>query len=124
MAKQKSPHTQSEEDLGPGQSDLEPGEDLQDSGTDDEAGMYENMAGAETGGTRSPRRVPGGSSKRSTGAESVAHEGAVTTRSPKGRKQGITSHLSAEESSRQSEVVKKRADAQAGVNQTPRRKRA
>ena len=122
MAKQKSPHTQTEQNMIPEQPDLEPGEDATDSGTDEEAEVYENMAGAETGGTRSPGRVPGRPLNRST-AGAVAHEGAVTTRSPKGRKQGITSHASEEESSRQEEVVKKRPDAQAGVNQT-RRKRA
>jgi hypothetical protein len=122
VAKLKSPHTQSQQNEIVERPDLEPGEDARDSGTDEEADIYENMAGAETGGTRSPRRVSERPLNRST-AGSVAHEGAVTTRSPKGRKQGITSHASEEESSRQEKVVKKRADAQAGVNQT-RRKRA
>lgn len=48
--------------------------------------------------------------------ETTAHEGFVSTRTPKRPVQGITSHTAEQESSRQEKVVNNRADARAGVN--------
>jgi hypothetical protein len=114
MSIQKSPHTQTQQDTTPEQTDLE--NDQRD--FDDEAHerTYENMDGAETGDNRVPRKVQTDAPQHRTQPEEVAHEGSVHTRTPKKPAQGITSHSAEEESERQKKVVNERPDAQAGVN--------
>lgn len=113
MTKQKSPHTNTEQNVVPEQTDLETAQ----SSFEDEAEepIYENKEGAESGMNRSPRRVPGRAPQHKTEPESVAHEGLVDSRSPKKPAQGITDRAS-EEGARQKKVVNDRPDAQAGVN--------
>ena len=113
MTKQKSPHTQSEQNTTPDQTDLEtPQSDL---GNEAEERTYEHMQGAETGANRSPRRLPRNAQQHNTQPETVAHEGSVKTRTPKRPAQGITERPE-EETERQRKVVNDRPDAQAGVN--------
>ncbi len=113
MTKQKSPHTQSEQNTVPEQTDLEIAQsDLENQA---EERMYEHMEGAQTGMNRSPRRTPRTSQQHNTQSETVAHEGSVTTRTPKRPAQGITERPE-EEAERQRKVVNDRPDAQAGVN--------
>ncbi len=95
----------------PEQSDSETGRELP--GRDEE--MYSGMEGAETGTNRSPRTLHTGGPEHNTEPEQEAHEGSVTTRTPKKQAQGITSHSAEEESARQEKVVNDRPDAQAGV---------
>lgn len=114
MAIQKTPHTQTQQDTTPEQTDLEnDGRDF-----DDEAHepTYENMSDAETGDNRTPRKVQTRAPHHRTEPEEVAHEGSVHTRTPKKPTQGITAHSAEEESERQEKVVNARPDAQAGVN--------
>jgi hypothetical protein len=54
---------------------------------------------------------------KQTEQESAAHEGSVTTRTPKAPAQGITDRPE-EESKRQQKVVNDRPDAQAGLNRS------
>ena len=70
MAKQKSPHTQTEQNAVPERTDFETvdGRTEADANTD-------NMEGAETGTDRSPRKVPRRVPRHNTEPESVAHEG-------------------------------------------------
>jgi hypothetical protein len=113
MTKQKSPHTQSEQNTVPEQTDLETAQsDLENEA---EERTYEHMEGAETGTNPSPRRVPRSSQQYNTQPETVAHEGSVKTRTPKRPAQGITDRPD-EEAERQRKVVNGRPDAQAGVN--------
>ena len=113
MAKQKSPHTQSQQNTVPEQTDLETAQsDLE---KEAEERMYEHMEGAETGANRSHRRMPDSAQQHNTQPETVAHEGSVTTRTPKRPVQGITERPN-EETERQRKVVNERPDAQAGVN--------
>ena len=56
MTKQKSPHTQSEQNTVPEQRDRETAQS--DMRKEAEERMYEHMEGAETGANRSPRRMP------------------------------------------------------------------
>lgn len=113
MTKQKSPHTNTEQNVVPEQTDLET---AQRSFEDEaEEPTYEKMEGAATGMGRSPRKIPGRSPQHKTEPESVAHEGSVASRVPKRPTQGITDRAS-EESERQKKVVNDRPDAQAGVN--------
>ena len=113
MTKQKSPHTQSQQNAVPERTDLENAQsDLEQEA---EEKTYENMEGAETGTDRSPRKMPGRGPHHNSEPESIAHEGSVTTRTPKRPAQGITDRPQ-EESARQKKVVNDRPDAQAGVN--------
>lgn len=113
MTKQKSPHTQTEQNTVPEQTDLEtPQSDLE---SEAEEKTYDNMEGAEKGMNRSVRKVPTRAPRHKTEPESVAHEGSLTARTPKPPAQGITERPG-EESARQKKVVEDRPDAQAGLN--------
>ena len=113
MTKQKSPHTQSEQNTVSEQTDLETAQS--DLGNEAEERAYEHMEGAESGTNRSPRRLPRSAQQHNTQPETVAHEGSVETRTPKRPVQGITERPD-EEAERQRKVVNDRPDAQAGVN--------
>jgi hypothetical protein len=113
MTMQKSPHTQSQQDTVPEQTDLD--NDQREFEAEAHEETYSEMEGAETGGNRAARKVQTGSPRHRTEPEQVAHEGSVTTRTPKKPAQGVTPHSSEEESVRQNKVVNERRDAQAGV---------
>jgi hypothetical protein len=113
MTKQTTPHTQTEQNVNPEQTDL----DINESMSDEEV-IYARMEGAETGTDRSPRKVPVRKEQQVTEPETTAHEGSVNTRTPHMPTQVITSRSAEEESSRQNKVVNERPDAQAGVNRT------
>jgi hypothetical protein len=109
-------HTQSQQNVNPDQTDLNPDQNEARSGTEDDEPIYEHMEGAETGDNRTPRKVQTRSERHNTEEQDVAYEGSVDTRTPRKPIQGITSHSSEEESARQQKVVNERPDAQAGVN--------
>src|SRR5256885_15741096 len=119
MTKQKTPHTQTQQNARPEQSDVDPNEP--EVSADELTGQ--NFEGAETGQDRAFRKVQVRSSRRSVESPSAAFEGKVKTRTPKGNIQGITSHSATEESERQEKVVRDRQDAQAGVNHSNSEKR-
>jgi hypothetical protein len=116
MGIQKSPHTQTQQNTEPEQSDLEANEHPYEADSASDQALYQRAEGAETGTNRNPREVNARSQSHNTEPEVEAHEGSVTTRTPKRPVQGITSHASEEESARQKKVVNDRPDAQAGVN--------
>lgn len=117
MAHQRSPHTQSEQNAPETQMDLEPGALEQELGTGEDARMYENNEGAQTGGTRSSRHAPRAAVKHKTEPAVVTFEGSTTSRTVKDpNRQGITNRSSAMENEGQEKVVKEREDAQAGLN--------
>ena len=121
MAHQRSPHTQSEQNAAETQMDLEPGTLGQELGTGEDAKIYENNEGAQTGGTRSLRRAPRGNVKHKIEPAVKAYEGNLTSRTVKDpNKQGITNRSSAMENEGQEKVVKDREDAQAGLNHSGR----
>jgi len=115
MTKQKSPHTQTQQNTIPEQTDLEAGEQPYEADSAQDEQLYSRMDGAETGDNRNPRDVQTRSERHKTEPEVEAHEGSISTRTPKGRTQGITSRSAAEESERQKKVVNNRPDAEAGV---------
>lgn len=121
MTKQKSPHTQTQQDTTPEQTDLEANEQPYEADSPAEEELYSRMEGAETGENRSSREIQTRSERHRTEPEVEAHEGSVSTRTPHAQSQGITSHSAKEESERQEKVVKDRPDAEAGVRH-PRRK--
>ena len=118
MTKQKSPHTNSQQNMKPEQSDLEPDEQEYETDSPEDQALYQRADGAETGTNRSPREIATRSVEHRTEPEKEAHEGSVTTRTPKRPGQGITSRSLEEESERQEKVVSIRPDARAGVNRS------
>lgn len=118
MAMQKSPHTNTQQDTKPEQSDLEVNEQEYEADAPEDQAIYERAEGAETGMNRSTREIEARSERRRLEPEKEAHEGPISTRTPKRKSQGITARSAQEESERQGRVVKDRPDAQAGVNRS------
>src|SRR5438270_278071 len=119
MTRQKTPHTQSQQNLGPEQSDLEPDQSIGDVGADSNLEIYRRNSGAETGQDRASRKVLTRSMRPPTAAhDTAAHEGTVSTRTPRRPVQGVSSHSTQEESDRNAKVISKRPDAQAGINRS------
>lgn len=114
MTRQKSPHTQSGQNTRPERTDLE----TDQGDVDPEDKMYENVAGAETGTNRSPRRGQKGARRHRIEPERAAHEGSVSSRVPKKPAQGVSSRSAEEEGRGQKKVVRDRLDARAGANRS------
>ena len=114
-------HTQTQQNVSPDQTDLNPDQNEARSGTEDDEPIYERMEGAETGDNRTPRKTDTRHLRHNTEEQDVAYEGSVDTRAPRKPAQGITSQPSEEESARQQKVVNERPDAQAGVNHAKKR---
>jgi hypothetical protein len=114
MAKQQSPHTQTQQDTHFAQTDVSPNELEQNTG---HASEYENMDGAQTGGNRSPKTMPKPAHAHNTEDQPVAYEGSPASRTfDDDTKQGVTTNASSKEAEGQRKVVGDREDAQAGVN--------
>lgn len=120
MTNQKSPHTQTQQNTIPEQTDLEADEQPYEADSPSDEELYTRMEGAETGMNRSPREIQTRSERHQTEPEVEAHEGSVSTRTPKRAVQGITSRTATEESARQKKVVEERPDAEAGVEHSRR----
>jgi len=118
MAVQKTPHTNTQQNTKPEQSDLENNEQEYETDSPGDQALYQQAEGAETGMNRSPREVEVRAERHKTEPEKEAHEGRVSTRTPKRSSQGVTARTAEEESERQEKVVKDRPDAQAGVNRS------
>lgn len=117
MAVQKTPHTQTRQNLDPTAVDLESNQHVGDAGHGEDAKLYENMQGAQSGGTRAFNANDGRTNTHRTVARGAAKTGSVNTRTPESDRQGITNRSASEESERQRKVVSERPDAQAGVDQ-------
>ena len=127
MSKQTTPHTESQQDRSPAQSDAiestGQGETQSALGTNvGKDDIPSATIGAQTGTNRGPQFIPHTSGHHGAEPQNAAYEGTVSTRTLQGSGQGITTHPSAEESGRQEKVVKDRADAQAGVNHAQKRR--
>lgn len=116
MAHPTTPHTQTQQNRTPNQTDLEPDQLQQSAGIGPEAELYKREEGAQSGANRSAHVVPGAGGPPNSEQPAAAFEGSVTTRTPSGQKQGISSRSSDEEQPGQQKVVNERPDAQAGVN--------
>jgi hypothetical protein len=117
MALQRTPHTQTQQNADPAQADLDPNQQPADSGQEDDASLYENMEGAQTGGTRAFNANAIRSHHPSTEPRTAALNGGTSTRTPESAQQGITNHSASEENVSQRKVVSERPDALAGVDQ-------
>lgn len=117
MAIQTTPHPESQQNADPTSSDLEQNQLAQDAGTGEDAELYKNMDGAQTGGTRAFNANASQGPKHNTEGFSAAQYGTVNSRTPESDNQGITNHSASEESARQKKVVSERPDSLAGVDQ-------
>lgn len=88
MAKQTTPHTQTQQNVNPAQSDLEQDQLTQESGRGEDTGIYEEMDGAETGTDRAPRKLLNDENRTRVQDSPVSYEGSLTTRTPKGDGRG------------------------------------
>jgi hypothetical protein len=118
MAMKTTPHTQSQQNKDPTQSDLETDQMAQDSGQEGDEALYENADGAQAGGTRAFNANAIRSKLPNTQPRTAALDGGIDTRTPESEDQGITNHSASEESARQRKVVSERPDSLAGVDQT------
>ena len=114
MAEQKSPHTQTQQDMQAAPTDVNADRSQQNA---PDASEYEEMYGAQTGGKRSSKTMPQSANPHNTEDQKVAYEGTLASRSfDDDTKQGVTTAPSSKEAEGQRKVVGQRADAQAGVN--------
>jgi hypothetical protein len=116
MADATTSHTETEQNRKRDRTDLEPDELEQTSGTGEDAELYRNKEGAQTGTNRAPQTFPDTASNLNTKQAVAAFKGSVTTRTPHGSGQGISSRSADEENEGEQRVVRNRPDAQAGVN--------
>lgn len=116
MPQQTAPHTESQRNSKRTQTDLEPGILEQEVGRGDDAALYEQFEGAQTGTDRAPRKHPEGADQPNTQSTPVAYEGGLASRAPGGDTQGISNGPAEDETARQQKVVKDRPDALAGVD--------
>ena len=118
MAIQSTPHPESQQNKSAVEDELDPNQSVQDAGTGADAALYENMDGAQTGGTRAFNANQIQGPKHNTEQFDAAQTGSTKTRTPQSENQGITNHSASEESARQEKVVSERPDSLAGVDQT------
>jgi hypothetical protein len=112
MTKQRTPHTQAQQDVEAEPTNLQP----EHASSGPEQTSSENSEGHQTGENRNGRKTQARNTQQSTEPQPAAYEGSLSTRTPKNSGQGITSRSAEEESTRQEKVVDDRPDAQAGVN--------
>ena len=117
MAFQKTPHTQTRQNMDPAAADLDDNQLAQEAGRGEDAQLYANMDGAQTGGTRAFNANDIRNNAYRTVDRTAARTGTVSTRTPESEQQGITHRSASEESERQRKVVNERPDALAGVDQ-------
>ena len=99
MAIESTPHTQTQQNADEIASETEPLRD--EARENDDAGVYANTAGAQTGGTRAFNANEGRMNRPDVQQESAAMTGHTDTRTPQSQNQGITNHSASEESARQ-----------------------
>lgn len=85
MAHATTPHTQTQQNRTPNQTDLEPDQLEQTAGTGAEAELYNRREGAQSGSNRGPHSNPASPGQPKTEQPAGAFEGSVTTRTPGGR---------------------------------------
>lgn len=115
MSHPTTPHTQTQQNLPPDQSDFDPD---QSANSSELRNLSQNQTGenAQSGTNRAPEKIGGSAHYLNTEPSGAAMEGSVTTRTPAGSAQGISNRSANEERPRQRKVVDEREDAQEGVN--------
>jgi hypothetical protein len=120
MARNTTPHTESGQNQEFDESDLEPGVSADTVARGEDAALYSDSDGAQTGTNRGAAHVPGDGPRHhdhGTHTPDTLLEGSLETRAPEGAGQGITGRSQSEESVGQKKVVADRPDVQSGINQ-------
>lgn len=117
MPDQTTPHTQTQQNTDRAQADLNPNQNAADSGQREDSATYQNVDGAQTGGTRAFNANAVRDDRPNVEPFTAALDGGTDTRTPESENQGITNRSASEESARQRKVVSERPDATAGVDQ-------
>ena len=104
MAVQKSPHTNSEQNVNSAAMDLEPNQSPQDVGRGEDAKIYENADGAQTGGTRAFNANAHRDNQPKSIDEGTRLELETRSRAQNSGMPGITTHNAGEEQERQQKL--------------------
>ena len=91
MAMQTTPHTETEQDVNSAEMDLEPNMNTQDVGRGDDAKIYANDDGAQTGGNRSFHSTAGRDNQPKSIDEGTANTPSSHSQLPTHEGTGITS---------------------------------
>ncbi len=117
MARNTTPHTESGQNQDLDQSDLEPGISVDTVARGEDAALYSESDGAQTGMNRGPVHAPSSGHRHHSAVQpDLTLEGSLDTRAPEGEAQGISNHSQTEESAGQEKVVAERPDAQSGIS--------
>ena len=107
MAMQTTPHTDTDGDVNSAAMDLEPDTNAQDAGRGDDAKLYENVDGAQTGGNRSfhANALPDNQPKSIDEGTGLTNPNGPTL--PTGEAQGVTNSVGSKERDTQEKVLGK-----------------
>ena len=111
MAIQSTPHTESQQNKGEAQTELEPNQIAERIERDGDAGLYAHTDGAQTGSNRAERITDGNGPKHNVLGEASADTGATSAGVGDGETQGITNHSQHAEHDGQVKVMKGRENA-------------
>ncbi len=107
MAMQTTPHTETEQDVNSAEMDLEPSMNPQDMGRGEDAKIYENADGAQTGGNRSFHSTDGRDNQPKSIDEGTGLTESRHAQVPTGDGQGITNSVGSKERETQEKVLGK-----------------
>ncbi len=113
MAIQSTPHTESQQNRGEAETELEPNQIAERIERDGDAGLYADTDGAQTAMNRSEHITDGNGPKHKVEPATSAYTGATSTEVGSGEAQGITNHSQTAEHDGQVKVMKGREDATA-----------
>lgn len=104
MAVQKTPHTNTEQNVNSAAMDLEPNQSPVDVGRGEDSKLYENNAGAQTGGNRAFHANDRRDNLPKSFDEGTRVQAENTSREQKDDQPGVTTHNAGEERERQEKV--------------------
>jgi hypothetical protein len=104
MAVQTTPHTNTEQNVNSAAMDLEPNQSPQDVGRGEDAKLYENADGAQTGGNRAFHSNALRDNQPNSIDEGTRLEAESRNRPQKADSPGVTTHSAGEEHERQQKV--------------------
>lgn len=105
MAVQKTPHTNSQQNVTSAAMDLEPNQSPLDVGRGEDAKLYENSDGAQTGGNRAFHANDRRDNLPKSFDEGTRLQAENTARAQRGDMPGVTTRAAAEERERQQRVA-------------------
>lgn len=104
MAVQKTPHTNTQQNVNSAAMDLEPNQSPQDLGRGEDAKLYENAEGAQTGEDRAFHRNDRRDNQPKSIDEGTRVQAENTTHMQRSDMPGVTTHTAGEENARQQRV--------------------